>query len=468
MTSDSSPASPRQLVVAVAEEGEVVVLEPDEERARLGDLVGVERRRVGPQLGRPASSARARISRPVVDRGAHLVDHALEVALELLAARPGRSGARPRRGSPTRPACRSASAPCGSTSSSSPVGVAAHLDDRVDDQVDAEAAPVELHADRVDQERHVVGHDLDGRVRRLPAVRLELGVVDADLGRARRAPRGRGRSGRARRRRGRARAARRCPRARPSGSTGARTPPPGPRRLRSDAARRREQTVSISVSSTSRACATVSRRVYAQAAAAALPDVGLDHLGDLIARARGRPQLPRCARPASCRAEPRCRPRPACAGRRPRAGCTRGRASGRRCRSSRPRSARRSGGRGGSRPDGLEPAAASGGARSAGAARARSSSRVASRARGSPRRTLGRERQRMRIRRRRCFAGRGWLGLASRGSYDRPPSRRSRTGWRSSCRRAFRRSGAGGASVRDSLPERVMKCEVLSHNVSRL
>src|SRR3712207_8283820 len=43
----------------------------------------------------------------------------------------------------------------------------------VDDQMDAKAPPVQLHPDRVDQERHVVSDDLDGGVRRLPAVRSE-------------------------------------------------------------------------------------------------------------------------------------------------------------------------------------------------------------------------------------------------------------------------------------------------------
>ena len=46
-------------------------------------------------------------------------------------------------------------------------------------------AAAELHRHRVDEERHVVGDDLDDGVRRLPAVLLELRVVDADLGRAR-------------------------------------------------------------------------------------------------------------------------------------------------------------------------------------------------------------------------------------------------------------------------------------------
>src|SRR5204863_297989 len=65
--------------------------------------------------------------------------------------------------------------------------VAEDADDRVDDQVDAVATAVELHSHRVDEERHVVGDDLDGGVGRAPAVLVELRVVDADLRRAERA-----------------------------------------------------------------------------------------------------------------------------------------------------------------------------------------------------------------------------------------------------------------------------------------
>jgi hypothetical protein len=68
------------------------------------------------------------------------------------------------------------------------VRVAADVHDRVDDLMNAEPAPVQLHRDRVDQERPVVGHDLDGRVRGAPAVGLEVRVVDAHLGLAGPAP----------------------------------------------------------------------------------------------------------------------------------------------------------------------------------------------------------------------------------------------------------------------------------------
>ena len=44
--------------------------------------------------------------------------------------------------------------------------VAADHEQRVDHQVDRPAAPAELGGDRVDEERHVVAHDLDDRVLR--------------------------------------------------------------------------------------------------------------------------------------------------------------------------------------------------------------------------------------------------------------------------------------------------------------
>ena len=164
---------------AVAEEREVVVRQPLEERRRLG----------GPSSPHLARRPRARSlahRRPVLDRArtspitrwrwpsssrepagvglaVHLgVDHGLadRALLERLAGREHLD--------------------------EPPVRVAADVHHRMDDQVHAEAAPVQLHAHRVDQERHVVGHDLDRRVRGLPAVLLEARVVDAHLRRARR------------------------------------------------------------------------------------------------------------------------------------------------------------------------------------------------------------------------------------------------------------------------------------------
>jgi hypothetical protein len=65
---------------------------------------------------------------------------------------------------------------------------APHPDHGMDHEVQAEAVAAQLHADRVDDERHVVADDLHDRVRRLPAVLLELRVVDAHLRLARLAP----------------------------------------------------------------------------------------------------------------------------------------------------------------------------------------------------------------------------------------------------------------------------------------
>src|SRR4029453_16611153 len=60
--------------------------------------------------------------------------------------------------------------------------VAADHDHRVDGQVNDQAVAVQFHGHRVDQERHVVGDDLHDGVPGAPAVLLEPGAVDADLG----------------------------------------------------------------------------------------------------------------------------------------------------------------------------------------------------------------------------------------------------------------------------------------------
>ena len=62
------------------------------------------------------------------------------------------------------------------------VRVTAHRLHRMDRQVDQEAQAVQRHADRIHQERHVVGDHLDDRVGGLPAVLLDLRVIDPHLG----------------------------------------------------------------------------------------------------------------------------------------------------------------------------------------------------------------------------------------------------------------------------------------------
>jgi hypothetical protein len=54
--------------------------------------------------------------------------------------------------------------------------VALHGDDRMDDEMQRQTVPIDLHRHRVDEERHVVVDDLDDRVRRLPAVAPPAGL----------------------------------------------------------------------------------------------------------------------------------------------------------------------------------------------------------------------------------------------------------------------------------------------------
>jgi hypothetical protein len=64
------------------------------------------------------------------------------------------------------------------------LGIALDTVDRVDDQVAGQPVANDRHAHRVDQERHVVAGEVDDGVGRLPAVLLDLRVVDVQLRRA--------------------------------------------------------------------------------------------------------------------------------------------------------------------------------------------------------------------------------------------------------------------------------------------
>ena len=170
-------------ILGEAQEREVVVLDPLEEGAGLLELLGVDERRRRPQIRGAAAKLLAH-GAPVLDRGpdvveraAHLLGHRVEHLLLGLA-------------------------------------IGLDVDDRLDDRslvllldgeepldaavlgpaeahhgMDGEVvrvpASVEHHPHRVDQERHVVGDDLDDGMGRLPAVLLDLGVVDPDPGSAR-------------------------------------------------------------------------------------------------------------------------------------------------------------------------------------------------------------------------------------------------------------------------------------------
>ncbi len=168
-----------QVVAAVAEQGEVVVGDPAQERLGLGQLGRLEHLGAGLQVGdRDLDLGQHRA--PVLDRrpdiGKRLlevdpdrldplgialpVDLEMHVGFEAGVAAVGR-GRLQHRLERAR-------------------GRALDRHDRVDRDVDQEAQPVERHAHRIDQERHVVGDHLDHGVGRLPAVLLDLGVVDPD------------------------------------------------------------------------------------------------------------------------------------------------------------------------------------------------------------------------------------------------------------------------------------------------
>ena len=168
-----------QVVLVVAEEREVVLDDPLEQRLRLGQLLGVDGRRVGVQVGDHLAGPLGH-GPPVLDRGAHVSQDVLEARLhggqvlgvgladdlgveERLEGAVGGLGV------------------VAQDLEELPVLVPTHPDDRVDDQVDAAAELRQLHAHRVDQERHVGVDDLDHRVGRRPPVLFQLRGVDAHL-----------------------------------------------------------------------------------------------------------------------------------------------------------------------------------------------------------------------------------------------------------------------------------------------
>ncbi len=178
-----------QLVLAVAEEREVVLPQPLEERLGLVELVGVDRWQLAPQLGRERGRPCPHRA-PVVDRRLDLLEHQLDPGPEH--RQPIGIGESPDLGMDHR----LVRITLGDAArlqhlGQLAVGVADDPDHRVNDQLDPVPLPVELHRHRVDDERHVVGHDLDHRVRRVPAVALQIRVVDVDLRLARQAVLGR-------------------------------------------------------------------------------------------------------------------------------------------------------------------------------------------------------------------------------------------------------------------------------------
>ena len=171
--STSSPSSAEDLVLAVAEEGEVVVVHPLEQVAGLRELVRVD----GSASASSATTSRDALAhrRPVLDRGAHVPEHAAEAGaqpLELLrAGLPVDLDVDQRLGLPV----------LGADLEQPALLVPANAHDRPDHEVDRAPVPRHLHRDRVDEEGHVVDDGLDDGVRRLPAVLLDVRRVDVHL-----------------------------------------------------------------------------------------------------------------------------------------------------------------------------------------------------------------------------------------------------------------------------------------------
>ena len=67
-----------------------------------------------------------------------------------------------------------------------PAVVALDVQGGMDNDVDADVAGGQDHRHRIDEEGHVVGHDVDDGVGRLPALGVDVGVAGAHDGRARR------------------------------------------------------------------------------------------------------------------------------------------------------------------------------------------------------------------------------------------------------------------------------------------
>jgi hypothetical protein len=162
-----------QFVVALAEQGEVVLGQPAQEGQHLGQLVGWHRRRLLFEHRDGVDQLRAH-RLPVVDRGAHVAQDAGQAVVQRLQA--GGLGAAvdldvDQRFEP--PFARVAGWQQGFGVVG---GVAPDLHHRVHDQVQRQALAVDLHRDRIDEEGHVVVDDLDHGVRGLPAMFVDARV----------------------------------------------------------------------------------------------------------------------------------------------------------------------------------------------------------------------------------------------------------------------------------------------------
>ena len=171
---------PNEVVLAVPEEDEVPAIDPLEECVDLLDLASIERRRSRHELSHDLVHPLAH-HRPVLHRRPDIAENPADATDELLEALGlglaidfelhQRFGQRAGHPCARREDLREAT-----------VRLPEHVDDRMDRKLDPVSAAGELHANRVHQERHVIRDDLDDRVRRLPAVLCEPGVIRPHAG----------------------------------------------------------------------------------------------------------------------------------------------------------------------------------------------------------------------------------------------------------------------------------------------
>ena len=165
-------------VFAVAEEGEMVVAQPLQEIEALGKVV-LGDRRYGFQLGDLAVEFGGH-GPPVLDGGANAGQHLVKPRCDFRVTLAGRllGNLDMEHGFGSRPVgCVRCIGPDPARKSVLPPD----MDDRMDQHENGKVQGIESGDDGIDEERHVVVDDLDGRVGRLPAVLLEIGVVGADF-----------------------------------------------------------------------------------------------------------------------------------------------------------------------------------------------------------------------------------------------------------------------------------------------
>ena len=154
-----------EVVAAVAEQREMVGGQPLEERLRLRDFLGGQRRRLARQVDRRAGEpCEQRL--PILDGDAHVAQHAQQVTAQRIERRRIADAVDldvHHRLAGTRAGLSDLHVLALVRAARRWSALDAHR--RMDDQVQSEPVAVDLHRDRIDEERHVVVDDLDDRVR---------------------------------------------------------------------------------------------------------------------------------------------------------------------------------------------------------------------------------------------------------------------------------------------------------------